>query len=597
MIHEGNSKRRRGLALTVKDNNHFGVTLFHAIYLAIALLANSSVTFANDDFESIRFKINAENHDIKDNVALNLNQIPKGAVQNHRYLQHKIQEAVRKGAEPFGLYDAEVSYDIKGDVVEITIKNGVYIKWVSPEIELKGGCLTLKSASTLKAKHPFVSGQTINHRDYEDFKNQLLSACINHGFLDAHYEEAQLRIDIPNKTAQAVLILDSGGAFSIQEIQFRFAFLNHPLMRQIIPIKAGDRFNFLALEQIQESLLETSYFASIDIDFEKQANEKVIIYINGEPAPRFKYLAGLGFDTDIGPRFRMGLERPWINPSGHQMNISGEFAAKKKDASFNYRIPLVDQLFEAVTMRTDWSSKDVLDTNTQVYSIGATVEKSLFGWNTQFSVDRHHEKYTIAKELDDQSTYWLLGNEWTKRKVREVNIVPTKGFKLWLNIEGTHQGLGASNSFIKWVAGFKNLSKWGDAHQFVSRMEVGAIGTGDFDNLPTTARFYTGGDQSVRGFDFESLSPKNESGKLIGGQFLNVGSIEYRWSWKPKIKLATFVDSGRAFTDKTAPFNTGAGIGIRWLTPLGPVSLDLAKPVNNTRLDSLRLHISMGPAL
>lgn len=571
-----------------------GLTLL-CIWPTLMLMV--AVAVAADDFETIRFKIDAENREVKDNIALYLNQIPKGALQNKRYLQHKIQEAVKKGSQPFGLYNADYSFVIDEDIVEITVKNGVYIKWEAPQIELKGGCLKLKTAVAMKAKHPFISGKTINHREYENFKNQLLSDCINNGFLDAHYDEAQILIDVPNQSAKPILSLESGKAFSIQEIQFNFDFLNHPLMRQIIPIKSGDAFTYLALEQIQETLLSTAYFSSIDIDYEKLANEKVTIILNGEPAPRFKYVAGLGFDTDIGPRLRAGVERPWINSAGHQMNLSSEFATKKKDIAFNYRIPLVDKLFEAVTLRTDWSDKDVLDTNTEVYSVGATVERSLFGWNSEFSVDRHYERSIIANELDDQSTYWLLGNEWSKRRVKEVALVPTKGYKIWLNIEGTHQGLGADNSYIKWVAGFKRLFKIGNAHQTVTRMEVGAIGTGGFATLPPTARFYAGGDQSVRGFDFESLSPKNESGKLIGGQFLNVASIEYRWRWKPKIQLATFVDTGRAFTEDSAPFNTGAGVGVRWLTPLGPVSLDVARPVDANGLDGFRLHISMGPAL
>jgi translocation and assembly module TamA len=128
-------------------------------------------------------------------------------------------------------------------------------------------------------------------------------------------------------------------------------------------------------------------------------------------------------------------------------------------------------------------------------------------------------------------------------------------------------------------------------------MEVGVLLNDDFDNVPLSKRFFTGGDQTVRGYNFESLSPRDSAGDLIGGDRLNVASVEYRWRFKPQWALALFVDSGRAYFDSSAPFRTGAGFGGRWFSPIGQVSVDLAFPISDAEYDGFQIHISMGPSI
>ena len=126
---------------------------------------------------------------------------------------------------------------------------------------------------------------------------------------------------------------------------------------------------------------------------------------------------------------------------------------------------------------------------------------------------------------------------------------------------------------------------------------MGILINDDFDKVPSSKRFFTGGDQTVRGYQFESLSSRNSESDLIGGDRLNVVSLEYRWRFKPHWAVATFVDSGRAYINSKEPFHTGAGVGIRWLSPIGQMSMDVAMPVNDNEYDGFQIHISMGPSI
>jgi translocation and assembly module TamA len=128
------------------------------------------------------------------------------------------------------------------------------------------------------------------------------------------------------------------------------------------------------------------------------------------------------------------------------------------------------------------------------------------------------------------------------------------------------------------------------------RTELGVTAEESFDELPPSVRFFAGGDNSVRGYDFEALGPVDDAGEVIGGSSLAVTSVEYEHRIKAKWSLAIFVDSGNAFEGSEFEPKTGAGIGTRWQSPLGPIRVDVAHPFDDTQ-DNWRLHITLGPDL
>ncbi len=118
----------------------------------------------------------------------------------------------------------------------------------------------------------------------------------------------------------------------------------------------------------------------------------------------------------------------------------------------------------------------------------------------------------------------------------------------------------------------------------------------NFSELPASVRFFAGGDRSVRGYDFETLGPTDASGVVIGGSHRLEGSLEIDRLFRPQWAVAAFVDSGSAFNNTDVDFSTGVGLGIRWYSPVGPVRLDFAHPLDDPD-QNLRIHISLGPDL
>lgn len=77
------------------------------------------------------------------------------------------------------------------------------------------------------------------------------------------------------------------------------------------------------------------------------------------------------------------------------------------------------------------------------------------------------------------------------------------------------------------------------------KANVGAMLVDDINNVPYSLRFYAGGDQSVRGFAYQSISPENDNGDRIGGKYLIATTAEYNYQFAKNWRAALFVDGGR----------------------------------------------------
>ncbi len=114
----------------------------------------------------------------------------------------------------------------------------------------------------------------------------------------------------------------------------------------------------------------------------------------------------------------------------------------------------------------------------------------------------------------------------------------------------------------------------------------------NFNELPEYYEFRTGGARSVRGYSYEELFP---SDAITGGKHLAVGSIEYEHQIIPDWSAAVFLDGGNAFNDfDNIDEKLGAGIGVRWRSPVGVARIDLGFPLDDSD-DSFQIYITVGP--
>ena len=165
---------------------------------------------------------------------------------------------------------------------------------------------------------------------------------------------------------------------------------------------------------------------------------------------------------------------------------------------------------------------------------------------------------------------------------------------------GSAAPLGSNANFLRLHLRDQWRSKLAPGWYLITRAELGATLVKNFDEVPTQYRFFAGGDRSVRGFAFNSLSPvevvpgTNPPQELrTGGKHLAVGSVEIEHDVAKNYAVALFSDVGNAFNHFSDPLEYSVGIGVRYKLPFVGFGIDVAQPLS--RSGSPRLHINVSP--
>lgn len=185
---------------------------------------------------------------------------------------------------------------------------------------------------------------------------------------------------------------------------------------------------------------------------------------------------------------------------------------------------------------------------------------------------------------------------------RDNRLNPTRGFRLLFYSEPTYDSEN-SNMFYKTSGSFSAYQAVNEARTFVmaGRVAAGSILGSSLSAIPPDRRFYAGGGGSIRGYTYQNAGPRSATGQPTGGLSFIETSAELRFLATERIGLVAFVDSGGAFESSTpgqgGTWYTGAGAGVRYLTPVGPLRVDVAVPLNKISGDpSVAFYLGLGQA-
>ena len=513
-----------------------------------------------------------------------------------------LPEHLRPALEAFGHYEARIETELHAPEpdcwrVDVTIEPGDAVVVAQVSLDLAGSARDDPRMRALFEAFPLSPGSVLLHGEYLAFKNRLEALARERGYLDARFAEERIDVFVERSAAEIRLAFDSGLRYDFGETRFDTDALSERVLGNFVGFSAGEPYNSALVAQLQRELTASEYFANATVvpQIDDPQGTQIPIVVETMPAQPTSYSVGAGFSTDDGPRFRFLYENRRRNRAGHQMSADLLLALVRQTATFDYRIPVDNPLRDWVSLRAGLAREDI------DAGVGAAARLGIRRTHvtdaltrTRF-VDLLFEKDEIAGR--DVSTRMLLpGLSWA-RSVRDDLIRPRTGHRL---SAGLTLGIGRDVSLVqfdlrgKWITAFP----W-DA-RVIMRGRIGAtIENEDFAEVPLSLRFFAGGDNSIRGYDYESLGPRNANGELIGGNRILEGSIEYEHPVRDAWAVALFVDAGNAFLERGLDARKGAGIGARWFSPIGPVRVDIAWPLdvlgNESR--SPQLHISLGPDL
>ncbi|HEX2147838.1 MAG TPA: autotransporter assembly complex family protein, partial [Pseudorhizobium sp.] len=171
-----------------------------------------------------------------------------------------------------------------------------------------------------------------------------------------------------------------------------------------------------------------------------------------------------------------------------------------------------------------------------------------------------------------------------ERDARDNKLNPTEGYRGTLGASPTYEAFNGSvfSSFEGSITGYLGFGEE-DSVVLAGRLAAGTlVGGSELSNIPVTRRFFAGGGGSVRGYAYQEISPYNDEDEALGGRSYAIGSFEARLSVTENIGIVPFIDVGTVSAEIVPDFSdirAGAGIGLRYATPFGPLRLDVALPL------------------
>lgn len=448
----------------------------------------------------------------------------------------------------------------------------------------------LLQTDTLRPGRPLHQGQ------YESFKRALNIRAVDRGFMAAAFSRSEIALDLIDNSADIELVFTPGPQFLFGDFDIRKeGDLSYDLVDRLIRVDLDDGYSTTALADVQRRLEGSQYFDRVRLTprFDP-SSQTVPVQVELGMRPRHAWTGGLGFATDTGPRARLSYENRYVNSRGHRLQASMMVSAVQSQIDGGYTIPLWDPSRQSLNFATGYNVEDNESFESKRFKLETSVRNETSSGLLQTAFVSFQRDDYVVDVQEDVSLLSILGVSLAKTRA-DNPIDPSFGWKVFAQLQGATDTLLSDTSFMQLYGSAKYILGLGSM-RLLTRVESGATWVDETVNLPASLRYFAGGDQSLRGYDYRALGPLNERGEVVGGKQILVGSVEVDFRVRNSWRVAVFADSGNAFNDrKDFDFRHSVGVGLRWLSPIGPVRVDVAHPIDAG--ESFRLHITMGPDL
>jgi translocation and assembly module TamA len=441
---------------------------------------------------------------------------------------------------------------------------------------------------------------------------RLESALLDEGYAfakvappDAYEIPAAHALDVTYKVTTGPRV--DIGAVSIAGLKS----VHEGFVRRELNVTPGEQFSPTRLDSARQDLAGLGVFSSVRVvpgtALDSQGRLPVTFAVTEAP-PRTVSLTA-GFATDTGGTFGASWSHHNFFGNGENLTLSAAVtglggsasdglgynvgavytlpAFLQRDQSLSFNVGALKENLEAYD-RTALLAGTTLTRKLSKY-LSASVGATIIGEQVeQEGTTRNYGLFQIPLALKYDTTNSLFD--------------PTKGVRATAAVTPTESFVGNSATFtILQLNGSTYFDLSGGGRSVLAmRALVGSVQGATTFELPPDQRFYGGGSATIRGYKYQSVGPQFKDGNPIGGTAIDAGTIEFRQRFGKSFGAAVFADAGQV-SASSAPFNgplrVGAGAGLRYYTPIGPIRVDVAVPLEKQQnSDSLEVYIGIGQA-
>ncbi len=534
----------------------------------------------------------------------------------------------------------------------IRIEPGTPVTVAELDLQLLGDGADDRDLHEWKADWPLPVGSVLNHATWEAAWRGLVDLANTRGYFEHRFRQRRVIIDPDRNEADIVLHFDTGqryrfGDFSSEPLPF-----SDSLLRRLSVIEPGEPYNLQRVDEQREVLARSGLFDRIVVEEERDRDSGTVdLHYRLNPRPPNSYRATVGFGTDTGARLQLNWIRHYLSSRGNRLD-SG-FGVQQSDSEYVLRSEYLhprgsdpgDFLTAGAVLRrqqdnfrfNDESKREaVFDSYSgrreQVELRFGRLEERLF-WRDRFqsleerlfvavlneSFDAFREARfseeneallvanpELAPFLQTETNTVSLGAEWRLPNIAGTGFF-TQGHIVEARLLAAHESLASDVSFAQAYLRGRMHRIVGNRHKFMISGEIGYTEADvakldlslddrflelSITELPERYRFKTGGDRTVRGYGFETLSTNRN-----GANHILTASVEYEYRVGENWSLAGFFDIGNAFNDwNERKLKRGVGVGFRWYTLIGPIQVDIAQALDDVDTP-WRLHFTIGTRL
>jgi translocation and assembly module TamA len=582
--------------------------LFLSIILSLIICFLSGASSPLLAVETLEVIVHGVEGDALGNVQAAL-AIPQGLVQDGKvnkpwldYFKGEAAGKVRTALEPFGYYNSQVTVkletsDRKNYRLLVDIEAGEPVRVITVNVSVEGPGSGDEKLRKLVKEFPIHKGDILLQQKYEEGKGGLKAEAIKLGYIDADFPVKKILVSEKENTAQIEIKLDTGPRYRFGKTTIEGA-PSYPdkFLRRYLTFKEGDIFSYDKLGETQFNLVNSDRFKEVIVSPEKEKVQDhtlpVLMQLRPSPPKRLRF--GIGYGTDTGARFSIRYTDLNMFHAGNELHTELNISQRLQGLAAGYVIPSPKDINSSNSLQLDLNREKVKTYETKLASLEGDRTRS-FGKGRLGTLYLRllDERSTIARETP-KAFLVMPGVRFSVRQFDNL-IRPTHGYQYNIELRGTHEYLGSDMALFQVLAGGNILIPLPWRLSVKSRLQ-GALTFEDksVTRLPASLRFFAGGDQSVRGYDYQSLGPKNEKGEVIGGKDLIVGSVELERAIFADWGIVTFYDAGNAFNSfSDITLFEGVGIGVRYYSPVGPIRLDLAREIGVSN-PKFKIHFGFG---
>lgn len=441
------------------------------------------------------------------------------------------------------------------------------------------------------------------------------------GYAFAEVGEPSLLIDHARVEGDLTVPVAPGGKFNFAGVSSnREDFLSSRHLQRIARFDPGELYMRSDVQDLRQAILATGLVSSVTVTPREtvapqgEQPGEVVLDVEMTEAPLRTWAGAIGYDSQDGFRLEGSWEHRNLFPPEGMLRVRGVAGTREQLAGVLFR-------------KNNFMGRD------QVLSVdlyGTTIERDAFLATTAALLARFEKETTL---LFQKPWYWSVGFEAVATSEREGSLTgptmapretyfvgalplsatldssddlldPTTGFRLSAFVSPeTSRNNGVQSNYARvWLDGRAYFSLSDDI-VLAGRAKLGSIPGADIEAIAPSRRFYAGGANSVRGYGYQRIGPRNTLGDPSGGRSLTEVNLEARIGtplFSGALSVVPFVDAGSVDNGPTPDFSDiriGAGVGIRYATNFGPLRVDVGVPLNKREGDSpVAIYVGLGQA-